>query len=100
MSDKILTVDREKVLDILCKSGYDREGIRQTLIWRDLYTVLQSLAEENDRLRTSVKQLSAKCADQAKDIESYEKFVENLREDLEDVPIYETEDSYGFDSKR
>ena len=89
MSDKMLTVSREKVLDILCKSGYDREGVRQTLIWKDLYTVLQSLVEENDRLRNSVNQLSAKCADQAKDIEAYEKFVENLRGDLEDVPNVE-----------
>lgn len=85
MSDKMLTVSREKVVDILSKAGYDREGIRHTLIWRDLYTVLQSLVEDNVRLRNSVNQLSAKCADQAKDIEVYEKFTENLSGDLEVV---------------
>lgn len=89
MSDKMLTVSREKVLDILSKAGYDKEGIRHTLIWRDLYVVLQSLVEENVRLRNSVNQLAAKCENQAKDIEVYEKFVENLRGDLKGVPNVE-----------
>lgn len=86
MSDKMLTVSREKVLDILSKAGYDREGLRHTLIWRDLYVVLQSLVEENVRLRTSVSNLSAKCTDQEKDIEVYEKFVESLDSSLLELP--------------